>query len=46
MAKTMTTTAQAALARMTGEIDDDAKAHLLRAASFKFERRLPCCRDN
>ncbi len=30
----MTTTAQAALARMTGEIDHDAKAHLLRAASF------------
>jgi len=27
MAKTMTRTAQAALARMTGEIDDDAKAH-------------------
>ena len=40
MAKTMTTTSQAALARTNGEIDDDAKAHLLRAASFKFERRL------
>jgi len=36
----MATTAQAALARMTGE----RRAHLLRAASFKFERRLRGCR--
>ena len=39
MAKVMTAQ-QSVLARANGEIDDDHRAHLLRAASFKFERRL------
>jgi len=44
MAKTITTTAQPRSRRTNGEIDDDGKAHLLRPASFKFERRLPTYR--
>ena len=41
MAKTAMTTPKSALIRATlDEIDDDAKAHRLRAASFKFQRRL------
>jgi hypothetical protein len=39
MAKAMTTQ-QSALAQMNGEIDEDAKAHMLPAASLKFERML------
>jgi hypothetical protein len=39
MAKTLTTQ-QTALARMTGEIDDEHRSHLLRAANWKLERRL------
>ena len=39
MAKTLLTQ-QTALARMGEEIEDDHRAHLLRAANFKLHRRL------
>jgi hypothetical protein len=41
MAKTVITTPKSALARVAlDEIADDERAHRLRAASWKFERRL------
>jgi uncharacterized protein (DUF885 family) len=41
MAKTAMTTPKSALVRATlDEIEDDERAHRLRAASFKFQRRL------
>jgi len=41
MAKSAITTPKGALARATlDEISDDERAHRLRAASFKFQRRL------
>jgi hypothetical protein len=39
MAKTLTTQ-QSALVRMTGEIGDEHRSHLLRAANFKLHRRM------
>lgn len=41
MAKTALTTQKSALVRATlDEIEDDERAHRLRTASFKFQRRL------
>ena len=41
MSKTLSTTPKLAIARATlAEIDDNARAHRLRAASFKFQKRL------